>query len=329
VSVAPQDLRVGFVGLGNMGAPMVRNLAKAGFALTLLDLNEALQAELVGELGAKGATTSADFSRCDVVVTMLPDDRAVRSVMLEWEGGIANALRSGAVLVDMSSSNPAGTIKLGDTLEENGIGFVDAPVSGGIARAVTGTLALMAGTNDPAYLERVEPVLGALGAQVFPTGPLGSGHAMKALNNFVGATTYVITAEALAIGQHYGLTPATMIGVFNASTARSFNSEVVFKEHVVSGRYATAFALGLITKDVGIAAGLAEDSGVDAPFTRLSRARWNGAVGQLGHAADHSEAHKSWWGADFVDTAPAVPEAPAAPAAVPASESSGEAPGAE
>jgi 3-hydroxyisobutyrate dehydrogenase len=329
VSVAPQDLRVGFVGLGNMGAPMVRNLAKAGFALTLLDLNEALQAELVGELGAKGATTSADFSRCDVVVTMLPDDRAVRSVMLDWEGGIANALRSGAVLVDMSSSNPAGTIKLGDALEENGIGFVDAPVSGGIARAVTGTLALMAGTNDPAYLERVEPVLGALGAQVFPTGPLGSGHAMKALNNFVGATTYVITAEALAIGQHYGLTPATMVGVFNASTARSFNSEVVFKEHVVSGRYATAFALGLITKDVGIAAGLAEESGVDAPFTRLSRARWNGAVGQLGHGADHSEAHKSWWGADFVDATAEAPEAPAAAAAPEAAEASEDAPAAE
>jgi 3-hydroxyisobutyrate dehydrogenase len=232
---------------------------------------------------------------------MLPDDRAVAAVMLEWEGGIASALRSGAVVVDMSSSNPAGTVKLGVALEQNGIGLVDAPVSGGIARAVTGTLALMAGTNDAEYLQQVTPVLSALGAQIFPTGPLGSGHAMKALNNFVGATTYVVTAEALAIGQHYGLTPATMIGVFNASTARSFNSEVVFKEHVVSGKYATAFALGLITKDVGIAAGLAEESGVDAPLTRLSRARWNAAVGELGHAADHSEAHKSWWPADFVD----------------------------
>ena len=100
-------------------------------------------------------------------------------------------------------------------------------------------------------------MLEVLGGQIFPTGPLGSGHAMKALNNFVGGTTYVITAEALAIGQHYGLTPATMVNVFNASTARSFNSEVVFKEHVISGKYATAFALGLITKDVGIAADLA------------------------------------------------------------------------
>ena len=301
MSSQSQDLRVGFVGLGNMGAPMVRNLAKAGFALTVYDANEAVLSAIAEEVGAKAAQSPADFSRADVVVTMLPDDRAVTAVMLDWEGGIASALRSGAVVVDMSSSNPAGTIKLGDRLEEDGIGLVDAPVSGGIARAVTGTLALMAGTNDPDYLERVTPVLSALGAQIFPTGPLGSGHAMKALNNFVGATTYVVTAEAMAIGQHYGLTPATMVSIFNASTARSFNSEVVFKEHVVSGTYATAFALGLITKDVGIAANLAVESGVDAPLTRLSRARWNAAVGELGHGADHSEAHKSWWPADFVD----------------------------
>ena len=301
MSTRSQDLRVGFVGLGNMGAPMVRNLAKAGFALTVYDANEAVLSAIAEEVGAKAAQSPADFSRADVVVTMLPDDRAVTAVMLDWEGGISSALRSGAVVVDMSSSNPAGTIKLGDRLEEDGIGLVDAPVSGGIARAVTGTLALMAGTNDPDYLERVTPVLSALGAQIFPTGPLGSGHAMKALNNFVGATTYVVTAEAMAIGQHYGLTPATMVSIFNASTARSFNSEVVFKEHVVSGTYATAFALGLITKDVGIAANLAVESGVDAPLTRLSRARWNAAVGELGHGADHSEAHKSWWPADFVD----------------------------
>jgi 3-hydroxyisobutyrate dehydrogenase len=301
MSEPTQDLRVGFVGLGNMGAPMVRNLAAAGFPLTVRDANDALQAQIATEVGARQARSSSDFAEVDVVVTMLPDDRAVSAVMLEWDGGIASALRPGAVLVDMSSSNPHGTIKLGEALAERGIGLVDAPVSGGIARAVTGTLALMAGTDDPASLERVTPMLGVLGGQTFPTGPLGSGHAMKALNNFVGGTTYVVTAEALAIGQHYGLTPATMVNVFNASTARSFNSEIVFKEHVISGKYATAFALGLITKDVGIAESLAQESGVDAPLVRLSSARWAESVAKLGHGADHSEAHKAWWPADLVD----------------------------
>jgi 3-hydroxyisobutyrate dehydrogenase len=294
-------LRVGFVGLGNMGAPMARNLAAAGFPLVLRDASDALQAGLAGELGATAATAPSAFADVDVVVTMLPDDRIVASALLDWDGGIAAALKPGTVVVDMSSSSPAGTIALGKALAERGIGLVDAPVSGGIARAVTGTLALMAGTDDPASLARVQPVLDVLGARTFPTGPLGSGHAMKALNNFVGATTYVVTAEALAIGQHYGLTSATMIDVFNASTARSFNSEVVFKDHVVSGKYATAFALGLITKDVGIAAALGADSGVEAPFTQLSSARWKAATGELGGAADHSEAHKAWWPADLVD----------------------------
>jgi 3-hydroxyisobutyrate dehydrogenase len=301
VSSGSHGLRVAFVGLGNMGAPMVRNLAAAGFAVTVRDSDDALQARIAEEIGAAQAVSSADFAAVDVVVTMLPDDRAVAAVMLDWDGGVATALPAGAVVVDMSSSNPSGTLKLGQALAERGIGLVDAPVSGGIARAVTGTLALMAGTDDPAHLARALPVLEVLGARVFPTGRLGSGHAMKALNNFVGATTYAVTAEALAIGQHYGLSPATMVEIFNASTARSFNSEVVFKEHVISGKYATAFALGLIAKDVGIAAGLARESGVDAPFTGLSCTRWSAAAGELGHAADHSEAHKHWWAADFVD----------------------------
>jgi 3-hydroxyisobutyrate dehydrogenase len=300
VSGDAENLHVAFVGLGNMGAPMARNLAKAAFALTVRDAHDAVQTAIANELGAVPASSSADFASVDVVVTMLPDDRAVAAVVLDWDGGVASSLRRGAVVVDMSSSNPAGTIKLGEALAERGIGMVDAPVSGGTARAVTGTLALMAGTDDPAHLERVQPVLDVLGAKTFPTGPLGSGHAMKALNNLVGATTYAVTAEALAIGQHYGLTPATMVDIFNASTARSFNSEVVFKEHVVSGKYATAFALGLIAKDVGIAANLADESGVDAPLSRLSSARWTAALAGLGYATDHSEAHKHWWPADFV-----------------------------
>jgi 3-hydroxyisobutyrate dehydrogenase len=298
-----QQLRVGFIGLGNMGGPMTRNLVSAGFPLTVRDANDELQARIASELDATAAASPADFADVDVVVTMLPDDRVVSAALLDW--GIADALQPGAVVVDMSSSNPNGTIELGAALAERGVGLVDAPVSGGIARAETGTLAIMAGTNDPAQLERVRPVLDALGGQIFATGPLGSGHAMKALNNFVGATTYLITVEALVIGGEYGLTPSTMVDVFNASTARSFNSEVVVKQHVITGEYATRFALGLITKDVGIAASLADASGVDAPMARISSERWSKSLAALGSATDHSEAHKGLWEADLVDHGPA------------------------
>jgi 3-hydroxyisobutyrate dehydrogenase len=295
------DLRVGFVGLGNMGAPMVRALGAAGFPLTVRDANSVVQAQIAAELGARPAGSNADFADVDVVVTMLPDDHAVASVMLEPDGGLVTALRTGAVLVDMSSSNPSGTLRLGRVLAERGIGLVDAPVSGGIARAETGTLTIMAGADDAAHLERARPVLATLGQTIFETGPLGSGHAMKALNNLVGAATYLATAEALVIGQHYGLTTSTMVDVFNASTARSFYSEVVLAQHVIPGRYATGFALGLITKDVGIARTLAEDSGVDAPVSELTRTRWTAALEKLGPRADHSKAHQHWWTADLVD----------------------------
>jgi 3-hydroxyisobutyrate dehydrogenase len=299
LSATQQQLRVGFIGLGNMGGPMTRNLAAAGFPLTVRDANDELQARIAGELGAAAAATPADFADVDVLVTMLPDDKIVRLALLD--GGIADALKAGAIVVDMSSSNPNGTIELGTALAERGIGLVDAPVSGGIARAETGQLAIMAGADDPEQLERVRPVLETLGGTVFATGPLGSGHAMKALNNFVGGTTYLLTAEALVVGQQYGLTPGTMIDVFNASTARSFNSEIVFKDHVITGEYATRFALGLLAKDVGIGANLAEAKGIDAPLAQLSAERWQQALAAGAFQDDHSEAHKGLWDADLVD----------------------------
>ena len=119
---------------------------------------------------------------------------------------------------------------------------------------------------------------------------------MKALNNFLGGAAYTTTAEALRIGAQFGLEPGTMLEVINSSTGRSFNSEVVFPQDVVPERYATRFALGLLAKDVGIAASLADAAGVDAPACQLVSERWARALESLGPAADHSEAHKGWWG---------------------------------
>jgi 3-hydroxyisobutyrate dehydrogenase len=285
-------MRVGFVGLGNMGRPMVRNLAAAGFALVVCDLDREREASVAAEHGA----AVGDFAPADVVVTMLPDDRAVRAALLDE--GIADSLRPRAVVVDMSSSNPRGTRSLGEELAARRIALVDAPVSGGVPRAETATLAIMAGGDDDA-VARAEPVLSALGDRIFRTGPLGSGHAMKALNNFLGASAYTTAAEALVIGKEFGLDPRVMLDVVNSSTGRSFNTEVVLKDDVITGRYGTGFALGLLAKDVGIAAGLAEAMGVDAPACQLVRDRWAEAAAALGFAADHSEAHKQWWRIDL------------------------------
>ena len=284
---APTPQTVGFVGLGMMGRPMARNLALAGMPLVVRDADGDRQREFAAEFGAGEAHSPAAFAPASVVVTMLPDDREVARAMLEWDGGIAAELAPGSIVVDMSSSNPIGTRTLGRRLSDSGLHLVDAPVSGGIRRAADGTLSIMAGSDSDAALTAALPVLETLGAKVFRTGPLGSGHAMKSLNNFLGAAAYEALAEALQIGSRYGLDPEVMLAVVNSSTGRSFNSEVVFAEDVVTGRYGTNFALGLLAKDAGIADSLARSADVDAPACRLVAQRWADAAAGLGGPTDH------------------------------------------
>jgi 3-hydroxyisobutyrate dehydrogenase len=286
--------RVGFVGLGKMGWPMARNLAAAGHPLTVHDADPGRQASFAAEHGCDGAAGPGAFAAAGIVVTMLPDDAAVRNAVLDRQGGIAPALASGSVVVDMSSSSPVATRELGRRLSELGLGLVDCPVSGGVVRAEEGTLTLMVGGGDE-DVERVRPVLDVLGERLYRTGALGTGHAMKALNNLVGGTTYAVVVEALAIGERYGLDPRVMVEILNASTGRSFNTEHVVKDHVLTGRYGTGFALGLLAKDVGIAAALAAELEVDAPLAGLVSGRLQEAAAALGPAVDHSEAHKHWW----------------------------------
>jgi 3-hydroxyisobutyrate dehydrogenase len=290
---------VGFVGLGRMGWPMAASLTRAGYELVVRDADHEVERRFAEEHGAKPGRDVPAFAAAGVVVTMLPDGRAVHDAMLD--DGIADVLGDGAVVVDMSSSSPHDTLELGRELGARGIAVVDAPVSGGVPRAIDGTLAIMAGADDEAALERVLPILEALGRRVFRTGPLGSGHAMKALNNFCAAAGYAALAEALVLGRDCGLAPSTMVEIVNNSTGRSFCSDVVFPEEVLTGRYGTGFVLGLLAKDVTIAAGIAQGSGTSAPLCELVQQRWAEAAQALGFGADHSTAHKQWWGVDLSD----------------------------
>jgi len=293
VSGGSQPVVAGFVGLGNMGWPMARNLAQAGMRVIVHDLDASRSAAFAEQFGGEVAAEPRHFAPAGVVVTMLPDGRAVAAAALDW--GFASALAPGTVVVDMSSSSPIDTQALGPRLAERGVALVDAPVSGGVTRADSGTLTIMIGADDQDAVERARPVLEVLGQRLFHTGPLGSGHAMKALNNYCGGAAYATLAEALAIGQRFGLRGEVMLDVINTSTGRSFNSEVVFKDEVVPGRYGTGFALALLAKDVSIAASLAAASGIEAPVCELVSERWASALAALPAGADHSEAHKGWW----------------------------------
>jgi 3-hydroxyisobutyrate dehydrogenase len=295
------ELSIGFVGLGNMGWPMAANLHAAGFALAVRDADAARQTRFAAEHpGARAADSPVAFAAAGIVVTMLPNGAIVREALLGW--GIAAALDRGALVLEMSSSDPSDTLRLAADLAPDGVRVVDAPVSGGVPRAVTGELSLMVGGDD-ADVDDAQPVLRVLGdpARQFRTGGLGSGHAMKALNNAIGAATYCAAAEALVIGRRFGLDPQTMIAIINASTGRSFVSELVFGPEVLTGRYGTGFALGLMAKDVHIARSVAAAAETDAPVIALADERWAKALGELGPAADQSRAHQAWWDDRFGD----------------------------
>jgi 3-hydroxyisobutyrate dehydrogenase len=286
--------RAGFVGLGNMGWPMARNLVSAGYPLTVRDADAERQQRFASEHGCSAAADPAAFAGVEVVVTMLPTGRVVREVLVEWDGGLAAALAPGAVVVDMSSSDPPATRKLGAALAERGLALVDAPVSGGVPKAESATLAIMVGGDDEDAIGRATPLLGALGERLFRTGPLGSGHAMKALNNYVAAAGFTAASEALIIGHRFGLDPSVMVEVLNASTGRNFSTEYTMVHHVLPRTFATGFALGLLAKDVAIAAELGEAVGAEAPLSRLLSELWAKAAAGEGTDADHSAALRHW-----------------------------------
>ncbi len=288
-------MRVGFIGIGNMGWPMASHIAQAGHELTVFEVDAARASRFAQEENCKAAANLAEVAANEIIVTMLPTGRIVRQALLEDQGGaFAKALKPGTLIVDMSSSEPVGTRELGAEIAKRGAVLIDAPVSGAVPRAKAGTLAIMIGGDDKAAIERAKPLLLSMGKQLFETGPLGTGHAMKALNNYIAAAGYTAVVESLLIGQRFGLNQETMVDILNVSTGRNFTTEVMIKEQVLGGKFATGFALGLMAKDVKIAADLGEAVKLDAPVSRLIRDRWALARERLGAARDTSEALLSW-----------------------------------
>ena len=284
-------MNVAFIGVGAMGAPMAACIARAGHAVTVYDSSPA-RAHKAAQDGCVVAADLDALATADFVVTMLPTGRIVRDLYLSE--GLGQRLRRGTTAIDMSSSDPTGTRELGAALAAFGITLLDAPVSGGVPRAAQGTLTIMIGGDDPEAIEQVKPLLRSMGDRLFETGVLGSGHAMKALNNFVAAATFAACAEALLTGQRFGLDPKRMVEILNVSTGRNFHTDLVLLEHVVGGKFASGFQLGLLAKDVGIAAALAQDVRLDAPLMQLVSRRLDAARDSLGYARDHTEAIKAW-----------------------------------
>ena len=269
-----------FVGLGNMGTPMSARIAAAGYPLAVSDLRP----EVLSVHAQRGVQTSTRPGELtgDVVVTMLPTDVNVAEALFGDDGALALPRRA---VIDMSSSVPRGTLAIASRLAERGIAFLDVPVSGGVPRAKTGELTAMAG-GDAATLETYRPLLETMCANVRLVGAVGAGVTMKALNNFLSASALWASCEALVAGAKAGLDPQTMIDVWSTSTARSHAVDVKIPKAVLPRTFDYGFALGLMAKDLGIAAGIARQNDVAAPMIAQTHAAFALAAEALGPTAD-------------------------------------------
>ena len=269
---------IGFVGIGVMGAPMSGNLSKAGYELTINDINRAAADQVAStHKGIRVADTpKAVAEASDIVITMLPSGEYVRDVAL-GDSGLIDGFRSGSLLLDTTSSEPWLTVETAQALAAKKVDMVDAPVSGALAGAQAGELVFMVG-GDKGPVSRVSPLLQVLGKQAFHLGPLGSGHAMKCINNLITSTILMATAEGLTIGKQYGLDPDVMTDVLNVSTGMSWISQTHIKQRITSRKFDDAFKLDLMVKDIGIAMKLGSTLGLPLPLSALGQQLWKAAA---------------------------------------------------
>lgn len=281
--------KIGFIGVGHMGTPMASRLHHAGFDLVLMDADPSAAASLAATLGgtAQVAGHGADLGvRCDLIITMLPTSAIVKEVLV-GKSGVLAAARPGTWFLDMTSGVPNQTQDLAKVVADAGSTLLDAPVSGGVARARTGDLAIMVGGTDT-QVEAVRPVLSAMGSRILHTGEVGSGHAMKALNNLVSAGGFLVAVEALMIGARFGLDPGVMVDVLNVSSGSNNSTQKKCKQFVLSRTFDSGFGLDLMVKDLTIALGIAQNKHTPAPFSSLCRELWASAAAVLGPGQDHT-----------------------------------------
>jgi 3-hydroxyisobutyrate dehydrogenase len=288
--------KVGFIGVGNMGNPMAGHLVKAGFDVTVYDVRPETVQAFVAQHGGKAAATLAEVARgADAVITMLPNDKVVRKAILgDGVEGAAAALAKGAVVIDMSTSDPVGTRALAEALELCGVAVLDAPVMGGVAFAKNATLEIMVG-GDAALIERCRPLFSALGPSLVHSGGIGTAHALKALANYVNACALINAIEAITIGKKFGLDAKLMTeALVPMCTGR--NHPIVKKviPHVLTRKFGTGMAMGFIAKDLKIATDTAHAIGAAAPLAEKVAELWNAAVRELVYDLDQTQVVRYW-----------------------------------
>jgi len=288
--IAP-PARIGFFGIGAMGCGMAVNLVKAGFKVSAYDPSASARSTFETRSGATAAASAREAcENQDAIVTMLGDGKVVRAALFGDDAPIKSA-RTGTLVIDCSSSSPPDTLSLGTELSQRGIGLIDSPVSGAQKGADDGTLTLMVG-GDADLVKRADRILHAMGKSIFHTGPLGAGHAMKTINNYVAALNLISALQGLLVGQKYGLDPEQMVDIINASYGRNAATEFVLKQQITSGKFAANFKMWLAAKDARVMAETARHVGFSAPLPQDVTALFADAEKTLGRDADFTNLYK-------------------------------------
>ncbi len=277
---------IGFIGLGKMGAPMVRCLAGAGHRIVGFDTSSTRRQALAGTPGVTVADCLSQCVQTRTLILMLPNGQIVKDVLI-GSGNALEQLTRGALVIDMSSIDPTCYGDIEPVAERRSITIIDAPVSGNVSGAEAGTLTIMAGGSLHG-LERAKSQFEAMARQVFHLGPLGAGQTMKAINNLMSAGGLILAIEALLVAKRAGIDPSLANTVLNGSTGRNNSTERKIEPFVLSGAFNSGFDLSLMTKDVVTAGEIARQLNLTAPLSnevvRLARA----ADEALGPQRDHT-----------------------------------------
>jgi 3-hydroxyisobutyrate dehydrogenase len=290
----PLDTHIAFIGLGLMGVPMVNNLLKAGFTVTGFDLNSAVAEKFTEQKNFKFSKTAIDaVSDAEVTILMLPDSSIIDGVIWGNAGqeGISAHLKKGSLLVDMSSASPVSSRDNNQKLSEIGISYVDAPVSGGVKKAIDGTLSIIVGGSSEDF-EKTYPLLEIMGKSITHVGAAGAAHAVKALNNYISAAGLIAVSESLVAAEKFGLDTHVVNKVFNASTGKNNTTENKVENFMLNGAFNSGFSLALMSKDVQIALKFIKDMGCSSNFAQQCVKTSEEANQSLGKGADHTAVFK-------------------------------------
>jgi len=286
----PSDTKIAFIGLGLMGVPMAKNLLNAGHQMVGFDLNNEVVAKFSDDKGFRFvATPEQAIEDANITILMLPDSSIIDSVLWGNDGstGIASKLSKNSYLIDMSSSSPISSKENNQKLEKLGIKFVDAPVSGGVKKAIDGSLAIIVGGKKE-HFDEVYPLLECMGKSIVHVGDAGAAHAVKALNNYISAAGLIAASEALNAANKFGLDPHIVNKVFNASTGRNNTTENKVENFMLNDAFNSGFSLALMRKDVQIALSFIENMNCYANLARQCVLTAKEADEKLGKGADHT-----------------------------------------